>query len=258
MGNTLDKAHGRGAGRRVWPIPKKNPLRPLTAEERQLLEETVRSRSERAERVARARVLLAIADGASFTTAGRPAGFRSTYGVAQLVRRFNRHGLLAVVGRHGGGRREQYGPAEVARILAEFRRAPDREQDGTATWSLVTLQRALRHAPDGFVTISTWTILGVLHEAGYSWQNSRTWCQTGVVKRKRKAGVVEVHDPEAAKKRGGSSEPTGREKSWACPSGVKTRRDPIKRSPSQDPPGSPKENRPASRTNTSGAARRSC
>jgi transposase len=238
--------------------PQNDPLRPLTPEERQLLEQTVRSGSERAERVARARVLLAITDGASFTVAGRQAGFRSTYGVAQLVRRFNRHGLLAVVGRHGGGRQEQYGPTAAARILAEFRRPPDREQDGTATWSLVTLQRALRHAPDGFATISTWTILRVLHEAGYSWQNSRTWCQTGVVKRKRKAGVVEVHDPQAPEKRGGSSEPTGGEKSWACPSGVKTRRGLTKRSPTQAPPGSPQENRPANRTSTFGAARPSC
>jgi transposase len=238
--------------------PQKEPLRALTAEERQLLEQTRRSGSERAERVARARVLLALADGASFTTAGRQAGFRSTYGVAQLVRRFNRHGLLAVVGRHGGGRQEQYGPAQAERILAEFRRPPDREQDGTATWSLVTLQRALRHAPDGLPTVSTATIWRVLHEAGYSWQNSRTWCQTGVVKRKRKAGVVEVHDPQASEKRGGSSAPTGREKSWACPSGVKTRRGPIKPSPTQAPPGSSRGNPPASRTNTSGAARRSC
>src|SRR5205823_5990578 len=159
-----------------------------------------RSRSERAARVARARTLLAIADGASFTAAGRQAGFRSTYGVAQLVRRFNQQGLLAVAARHGGGPHEQYGSAEAARILAEFQRPPDRQQDGTATWSLTTLQRALRQAPDGLPTVSTWTIFRVLHEAGYSCQNRRTWCQTGVVKRKRKDGIVEVHDPHATEK----------------------------------------------------------
>lgn len=238
--------------------PQKDPLRPLTAEERLVLEQTVRSHAERAERVARARALLAIAEGAPFTAAGRQAGFRSPYGVAQLVRRFNRDGLRAVAGRHGGGPKEQYGPAEAERILAEFRRSPDREGDGTATWSLVTLQRALRRAPDGLPTVSTWTILRVLHEAGYSWQNSRTWCQTGVVKRKRKAGVVEVHDPHASEKRAGSSEPTETEKPWACPSGAKTRPGRIKRSPSQEPPGSPKEGRPPNPTNTSGAAPRSC
>src|SRR5438067_373263 len=114
--------------------PQKEPLRSLTAEERQLLEQTLRSRSERAERVARARVLLAIAAGASFTAPGR----------------------------------------------------------------------------------------------------------------------------QAPEKRGGSSAPTGTEKPWVCPSGAQMRQGRIKRFPTQAPPGSPKGDRPASPTNTSGAARPSC
>jgi hypothetical protein len=238
--------------------PQKEPLRPLTAEERQLLEQTVRARAERAERVRRARVLLAIADGAPFATAGRQNGFRSGYGVAQLVRRFNQHGLTAVAGRHGGGPKQQYGSTEEERILTEFRRPPDRAQDGTGTWSLTTLQRALRRAADGLPGVSTWTIGRVLHAAGYTCQNSRTWCQTGVVKRKRKAGVVEVRDPHATEKRVGSSKPTGSEKRRACRSGVKTRQDPIKRCLTPGRLGSPKADRSASRTNTSAAGRRSC
>src|SRR5439155_27086394 len=196
--------------------PQKGPLGPLPPAERRVLEQTVRTGSERAERVARARVLLAVAAGVSFTAAGRPAGFRSTYGVAQLVRRFNQHGLLAVAGRHGGGPPQQYGPAEAERILTEFHRPPDREADGTGTWSLTTLQRALRRSADGLPGVSTWTIGRVLHEAGYTCQSSRTWCQTGVVKRKRQQGVVTVRDPQATEKRAGSSKPTGSEKPWAC------------------------------------------
>src|SRR5437764_529105 len=181
---------------------QRDPLRPLTAEERTILEETVRSRSEQAARVARARILLALADGASFTQAARAGAFRSGYGVTQLVRRFNRDGLLAVAGRHGGGPACVYGPGEQERILREFRRPPDRERDGTATWSLTTLQRALRAAPDGLPTVSTFTILATLHQAGYSWQADRTWCHTGTARRKRKrqdgtTAVVEVTDPRA-------------------------------------------------------------
>jgi hypothetical protein len=78
---------------------------------------------------------------------------------------------------------------------------PDRERDGTATWSLTTLQRALREAPDGLPQVSTYTILVVLHEAGFSWQASRTWCETGQVKRVRKSGVVTVSDPDAEPKK---------------------------------------------------------
>ena len=189
------------------------PLRPLTQEERTLLEEIARSRSERAERVTRARILLALADGATFTAAAAQGGFRSAKGVAQLVRRFHREGLLVIAGRHGGGPSIQYGPPEQERILREFRRVPDRAQDGTATGSLKTLQRALRQAPDGLPAVSTFTIFETLHRAGYSCQENRTWCHTGTAlrKRKRKDGtteVVAVTDPQADEKRGRSSEAT--------------------------------------------------
>jgi len=91
-----------------------------------------------------------------------------------------------------------YAEAECERILAEVRRPPDRDLDRTATWSLLTLRRALRRAPDGLPTVSTFPIWGVLHEAGWSWQRSRTWCPTGRTLRTRKRGIVEVRDPDAA------------------------------------------------------------
>jgi hypothetical protein len=91
--------------------------------------------------------------------------------------------------------------AEQERILGEFRRLPDRDQDGTATWSLTTLQRALRRAPDGLPRVSTFTILRTLWEAGYTFQQNRTWCATGTAQRKRKHGVVTVTDPEATPKK---------------------------------------------------------
>ncbi len=125
---------------------QRDPLRRLTEEERHWLERISRSRSEPASHVARAKALLAVADGHSYTEAAALAGRRSGDAVARLVARFNREGLEALEPGHGGGPAPKYGEAERARILAEFRRAPDREQDGTATWSLATLRRALRGA----------------------------------------------------------------------------------------------------------------
>ena len=93
------------------------------------------------------------------------------------------------------------GHPERERILREARRTPDRELDGTATWSLTTLQRALRQADSGLPRVSTYTIFMVLHEAGFTWQASQTWCETGKVKRKRKSGVVDVIDPDAEPKK---------------------------------------------------------
>jgi hypothetical protein len=180
---------------------QKERLRPLLGAERAELERVARAGSGRADRVARAKVLLAVADGASFTNAAKAAGRQAGDAVAQLVAGFNREGLAALTPRHGGGAPKRYGASEQERILREFARAPEREQDGTATWSLTTVQRALGRAPDGLPRVSTKTILHVLWEAGYTWQASRTWCQTGVARRRRKDGtVVTTVDSEATPK----------------------------------------------------------
>jgi transposase len=180
---------------------RKDPLRPLTSEERALLEQVQRARGERVERVVRAKALLAVANGASYTEAAQRAGRRSGDGVAQLVARFNAVGSAALDSRHGGGPARQYGTAAQERILLEFERTPDREQDQTATWSLTTLQRALRRAPDGLPQVSTFTILQTLYQAGYTYQRSRSWCQTGTARRKRKRGVATVTDLDATQKK---------------------------------------------------------
>jgi transposase len=101
----------------------------------------------------------------------------------------------------GGGARIRYGADAQKRILAEWARLPQRDQDGTATWSLSLLQRALRQAPDGLPRVSTFTIWRTLHEVGLSWQKSRTWCETGVAMRQRKHGVVRISDPDAMAKK---------------------------------------------------------
>jgi homeodomain-containing protein len=184
------------------PHPQKTPLRALTPAERRALQAVARAGSERADRVARAKALLAVAAGAPFAAAARAAGRTSGVAVRRLVARFNTGGLAALTPGHGGGPPVVYDAAERERILREFHRAPDRERDGTATWSLTTLQRALRRAPDGLPTVSTWTILAVLWEAGYTWQQSRTWCHTGVVRRRRRDGrVVTPTDPDGAPKK---------------------------------------------------------
>lgn len=181
--------------------PVKDPLRPLSEEEQAVLEQISRSRTDPAEHVTRAKILRAVAAGLSHSAAARAVGRRSNDAVTHLVSRFNREGLAALAPRSGGGSEPVYGPAERERILAEFRRTPDRETDGTAKWSLTTLQRSLRRAPDGLPGVSTQTIWTVLQEAGYRFGRDQTWCHTGVVQRRRKAGVVEVVDPDAAPKK---------------------------------------------------------
>lgn len=181
--------------------PQKDPLRPLTPQERTQLERLSRSHSDPAAQVARAKELLAVAEGASYQAAARHAGRRSGDAVAQLVARFNRAGVAAVGERHGGGQPKRYTQGAEERILHEVRRTPEREAEGTATWSLTTLQRALRRAPDGLPGVSTYTIWGVLHAAGFTWGKDQSWCETGTALRKRKSGTVTVVDPDAVAKK---------------------------------------------------------
>jgi transposase len=180
---------------------RKDPLRPLSQEEREFLEQIARAESEPASHVARAKALLAVAAGKTYGAAAQTAGRRSNDAVSQLVSRFNQEGLAALEPRHGGGPEIKYGAAEQARILAEVRRKPDLERDGMATWSLSTLQRSLRQAEDGLPEVSTYTIWLVLHSNDFSWQKDGSWCETGKVLRKRKAGVVEVVDPDGSPKK---------------------------------------------------------
>ncbi len=178
-----------------------DPLRPLTTDEREWLLRLARSGAEPAAHVARAKALLAVANAESYTDAAKAAGRRSGEAVSRLVSRFNREGLAALEPGHGGGPPTIYADAERERILAEARRKPECERDGTATWSLSTLQRSLRGASDGLPAVSTHTIWKTLKEAGFDWQKDRSWCETGVVERKRKGEIVEVTDPDAAAKK---------------------------------------------------------
>jgi transposase len=180
--------------------PQRAPLRPVTVAERAALTRLSHARSARRDQVQRATALLAVAHGQPFAQAARQAGYQSGSTVGALVGRFNQRGLAAVAIAAGRGRRPTYDRAARARIVATAQRAPKRKADGTATWSLSTLERTLRR--EGLPRVGATTIRRVLHDAGSSYQRTRTWCPTGTAPRKRKAGVVTVVDPDTEVKRG--------------------------------------------------------
>jgi transposase len=173
-------------------------LRPLGEAEQHALQRVAKASSERVDTVKRAKALLAVAAGKSFTQAGRFSGL-SREGVSQLVERFNQRGMAVLVIAPGRGRKPTYGAEERAHVVQEVRRQPERVSDQSATWSLKLLQRALRRA--GLPAIGSTTIGRILHEEGYSLQRDRTWCDTGTAYRVRKDGVYRVRDPQAHKKK---------------------------------------------------------
>ncbi len=177
------------------------PLRPLTEPEHHELQRVSRAPSETVSRHQQAIAFLAVADGMSLIEAARTGGWRVHDTVTRLIRRFNERGLSALDDLPRSGHSRVYSAAERARIEHEFLREPSRKEDSTATWSLSTLQRALRDAPDGLPHVSKFTIVYVLHEAGYNWQQSRTCCRTGTTLRKRKDGEVQQsYDPSIPEK----------------------------------------------------------
>jgi transposase len=189
--------------------PIAHPLRPLTELERQELQRVSRAPSETVIRHQRAVALLAVADGKRLIEAAHAAGWKVHDTVTRLIRRFNERGLSALDDLPRSGHPRSYGAPERARIEQEVLREPSRREDSTATWSLTTLQRALREAPDGLPRVSTFTILHALHEADYSWQQSRTWCKTGTTLRKSKDGTIEEsYDPYTKEKKRSLSERT--------------------------------------------------
>jgi transposase len=138
--------------------PQREPLRELAETEVAALRRIVQASSERVDRVRRARALLTVAAGASCAAAAQDAGLRSRTTVANLVARFNRQGLAALSIASGRGRKSTYDAKARAQIVAIAQTAPDRKADGTATWSLSTLQKRLRK--EGLEQIGTNTETG--------------------------------------------------------------------------------------------------
>jgi transposase len=178
--------------------PRKEELRELTEEERQELKRVAKASSERIDAVKRAKALLAVTTGATLTKASQEAGL-SREAVAQLVVRFNERGLAVLEIAAGRGRKATYTSEQRTEVLSELQREPDREKNQTATWSLMLLREALRKM--GLPQIAAETIREVLHEAGYSYQRTRSWVHTGYALRKRKSGTVTTYDPQTPEKK---------------------------------------------------------
>jgi transposase len=179
--------------------PQKEPLRALSEQEERELQRVVKASSERLDVIRRAKALLAVAKGKPLTQAALEAGLKSAKGIGKLVKRFNAHGLAALLIAAGRGRKPTYTSAQQALILAEVQREPDREQDQTATWSLMLLRGALRK--QALPHIAKETIRQVLHEQGYSYQRTRSWIRTGYALRKRKSGTVTTYDEQTPEKK---------------------------------------------------------
>src|SRR3954452_25348233 len=97
---------------------QKDPLRPLSEVERKSLSRLMQSQIAPAAQVARARALLAVVEGQSYTAAAHLVGREVGDTVSSWVAGSNRDGLAFVVPHHDGRHLVRYGEAEQRRILA--------------------------------------------------------------------------------------------------------------------------------------------
>ena len=114
-------------------------LRKLTPNERRTLESRLRARALRVEDVRRARVILMLADGRSYTTIQAAVGCDARY-VSRWRQRFLDAGLAGLYSRHWGRAVQARTPRLEARILALTREKPP---DGSTHWSTRKLARRL-------------------------------------------------------------------------------------------------------------------
>jgi transposase len=111
----------------------------LTTEQRTELETRARSRRGRADAARRARVVLLLADGDSYTSIAAKTGCSSRT-IALWKRRFEVNGIAGLTARHRGSKPTVLTPALQARILAWTRRDPPH---GATHWSTRSLGRKL-------------------------------------------------------------------------------------------------------------------
>jgi len=133
-------------------------LRALTAEEQAALAQVQQATSGRHDAVQRATALLA--------AAARAAGYAGGSTVHALVKRCNARGLAVPTIAPGRGPKRTCDAATRAQVVALAQRSPDRQVDGTATWSLSTRERAAQRAL--FPAPKSRTIAPILRDAGSS------------------------------------------------------------------------------------------
>lgn len=164
---------------------QKQPLRELTDDERSYLRRLSRSTSAPAAHVTRARAILAVAAGRSYSEAARECGQSTGDTVARWVARFNEEGLSAIVPRHGGGRRPAYSMADRETII-ELARQPRGTGRGQR-WSLASLREHL--IGQGLPAPSIYTLWHILREADLEWMEPRSGPRRGGMARdKAKVG----------------------------------------------------------------------
>ena len=161
------------------------PLRPMSAEEPQALDDLLRTRTAPVRLVQRARIARAAADGRSAPAIAAAVGC-SRPTVYAWIRRLNAQGLAGLEERPRAGRPPTYTAEQRAEVVAAALTAPKDLGLPFGCWTLDRLE-AYRNEQKG-IAIKRSRIDELLHAEGLRWRHQETWFGARV-------------DPEFAEKR---------------------------------------------------------
>lgn len=167
-------------------MPRLKPLRPLSIEERQELEQIARSRTEALRRVERARIILGLADGM------KAREVAAQYQVCEASvhyrrKRFNEAGLVGLEDLPRSGRPETYDETQRGQLVLTAKTKP--EQVGM-TFGHWTLDRLVEYVNQNLhIPISRSQLADVLQQEGLRWYQEKTY-------------FTESPDPQFVEKRG--------------------------------------------------------
>lgn len=167
-------------------MPKLNPLRPLTAAEREGLERIARSRTEAVRRVERARIILALADGTKASEVAQQMKVCEA-SVHYRRKRFNEAGLAGLDDLPRRGRPKTYDETQRGQIVLAAKTHPEQLGMAFGHW---TLDRLVEYVNTAFnMPISRSQLAEVLKQEGLKWYQEKTY-------------FTESPDPQFVEKRG--------------------------------------------------------
>ena len=167
-------------------MPRQNPLRPLTDEERQALEQIARSRTEAIRRVERARIILALADGEKARAVAQQFKVCEA-SVHYRRKRFNEAGLAGLEDLPRSGRPETYDETQRGQMVLAAKTHPEQLGMSFGHW---TLDRLVDYGNERLqIGISRSQLAEVLKQEGLKWYQEKTY-------------FTESPDPQFVEKRG--------------------------------------------------------
>src|SRR6266542_173278 len=148
------------------------PIRAFTEEERATIDRLVQSRTDHLRLVERAQILWLASRGERTAWIARRLRFDPRT-VEKWLQRFNDQGLTGLADRPRSGCPAQYGPEQVAEVIATSLTDPQRLGLPFASWTLDRLQAYLNE--EKAIPIKRSRIDELLLEEGLRWRTQETW-----------------------------------------------------------------------------------